>query len=75
MTPCIMMVVDVVMVKVVFVAMVEDVFGCFGPKYWLGSATTPHETITKLFKGPWARIYALYIAFRKGFARCALSTS
>ena len=32
MIPCIMMVVDVVMVKVVFVAVVEDVFGYMGPK-------------------------------------------
>ena len=32
MTPCIMVVVDVVMVKVVFVAVVEDVFGYLGPK-------------------------------------------
>ena len=32
MTPCIMMVMYVVMVKVVFVAVVEDVFGYLGPK-------------------------------------------
>ena len=32
MTPCIMVVVDVVMVKVVFVAVVEDVFRYMGPK-------------------------------------------
>ena len=42
MTPCIMMVVDVVMVKVVFNAVLKDVFGNFGPKLWLWSATTPH---------------------------------
>ena len=35
-----MMVVDVVMVKVVFNAVLKDVFGNFGPKLWLGR---PHH--------------------------------
>ena len=68
------MVVDVVMVKVVFVAMVEDVFGYLGPKEWLGSATTPHETITTLSNGPRPHIYALCNAFCEVLFIGALST-
>ena len=74
MTPCIMVVVDVVMVKVVFVAVVEDVFGYLGPKKWLGSPTTPHKTITKHCDGLCACVYALYSAFCKEVFTCAQST-
>ena len=69
MTPCIMVVMDVVMVKVVFVAVVEDVFGYMGPKLWLGSATTPHKTIIRHVMVS-VYVYTLYTAC---FARRCLS--
>ena len=73
MTPCIMVVMDVVMVKVVFVAVVEDVFGYMGPKLWLGSATTPHKTIIKHCDGLSVCLYALYSVLCKEVFIYALS--